>query len=79
MEILCVRFLRFSRSKQSQQPLDKQEWLKQQLINLKQRSQLADIVLTRTLHGLIQRKAMKYKLRSKQIKIQSQLILIHVQ
>ena len=38
-----------------------------------------DIISTRVLHGLLQRKAMKYKLRSKEIKIKSKLILTYVQ
>ena len=79
MENLCLRFLRFSRNKQSQKILDIQKWLKQQLIHLKQRLHFVDIMSTRILHDLMQRKAMKYKLRSKQINIKSELILMYVQ
>ena len=40
---------------------------------------LVDIMSARIVHGLMQRKAIKYNLRSKQIKIESKLIPMHVQ
>ena len=47
-ETLCV-LLTFSCNKQSQQPLSKQKWLKHQLIHLKERLHLVNIMSTRVI------------------------------